>query len=491
MEGPGELRDREERFAYGEHGLARAQPFVGRGAELAVLENALVRARFARPMVMLVLGEAGMGKSALLARATGRLQGSGGVVLRAAGDEHEADLHLGVLAQLVAGIRRENASATAFATPEGELEPLAAGASLLELVGELQDPGPLAIVVDDAQWADSASLHALAFSLRRLRSDRVVALLSARTDGLDRLPRGLTALAQEPTGTTLALSGLDAGELVQLAEALGAGRLSRRAAQRLAHHTGGNPLLAAALLQELGASRVASPEELETRAPRSFASVVLARLSACGAGGRELAVAGSVLGLRWPVALAAALAEIDNSLAAMDEAAAAGLVVVDGEAAGPPLGRFAHPLVQAAIYQELPLTRRTVLHQAAAALVEDPRAKLRHRTRAQIGPDAELAAELVAAAERDEASGSWAAAARAHLWAARVAGSGRERERRVLEAAVCLLLAGDVAEARAMLDGTDSFAETARLALARGYLAWTDGDFAAAVAAAAQRVGAR
>src|SRR5204863_9641789 len=145
----------------------------------------------------------------------------GGVVLRAAGDEHEADLHLGVLAQLVAGIRRENASATAFATPEGELEPLAAGASLLELVGELQDPGPLAIVVDDAQWADSASLHALAFSLRRLRSDRVVALLSARTDGLDRLPRGLTALAQEPTGTTLALSGLDAGELVQLAEALG------------------------------------------------------------------------------------------------------------------------------------------------------------------------------------------------------------------------------------------------------------------------------
>jgi DNA-binding CsgD family transcriptional regulator len=238
--------------------------------------------------------------------------------------------------------------------------------------------------------------------------------------------------------------------------------------------------LAAALLQELGGTLLSSPEELEAHAPRSFASVVLARLAASGAAGRELAAAGSVLGLRWPVALAAELAAVADPLTAVDDAAAAGLVVAERDAAGTLLGRFAHPLVQAAIYQELPLSRRAALHQSAAACVEDPRAKLRHRTQAQIGPDPGLAAELVAAAKRDEASGSWGAAARAHLWAARVAGLRQDRERRVLDAAVCLLLAGDVAEARALLDGTEGFADAAPLAFARGYLAWTDGNFAAA-----------
>jgi DNA-binding CsgD family transcriptional regulator len=470
----------EQSIAFRERDASRAPPFVGRRVELAALQEAIAEARKGAPRVVLVQGEAGMGKSALLARMTAGLEAAGAVLLRGAGDEYESDLHLGLVGQLIAGIGAELESLPALARPEQNLDALAAGACLLELVGELQDLGPVVVVVDDAQWADSASLHALAFCLRRLRSDRVLALLTARAEHVDRLPRGLTALAQEPTGTTLSLAGLDAGELVQLADALGAGRLSLRAAGRLARHTGGSPLLAAALLTELGAVLLSSPEELEAHAPRSFASVVLARLSACGTPARELAVAGSVLGVRWPVALAVDLAGVEDELAALDEAIAAGLVVVERDQAGTLLGRFAHPLVQAAIYQELPLSRRARLHQAAATRVEDARAKLRHRAQARLGADPELALELLAEAERDEASGSWGAAARAHLWAARVAGSREERERRILDAAVCLLLAGDVAEARALLDSPSRFVDGAPLRFARGYLCWSDGDFGAA-----------
>ena len=454
-----------------------AQPFVGREQQLAVLTQVFAGAVAGRPAVVLVHGEAGMGKSALLARVAEQFEADGAVLLRAVGDEAESALHLGVMSQLVAGIAATPAELGSLPGKPGEHNVLTAGAGMLALLGELQDRGPVVLVVDDAQWADSASLHALAFCLRRLRADRVLALLAARTDEIDRIPRGLTTLSRVPTGTMVPVTGLRPGELAQLARVLDAGVLSPRAAQRLVRHTEGSPLLASALLREFGAAQLSAPGALEAHAPRSFSSIVLARLAACGPQGRELAMAGSVLGQRWPLALAAELAGVGDPLAAADEAADAGLLVVERRFGVMPLGCFPHPLVRAAIYQELTLSERAALHRAAAALVDDQRDELRHRVEAEAGLDPELAGELIVAARRDAAVGSWGAAAHAYLWAARVA-PGRERqERHVLDAVVCLLLAGDVAEARALLAQAVSFAGSAALHLARGYLAWTDGTF--------------
>jgi DNA-binding CsgD family transcriptional regulator len=452
-----------------------ARPFVGRARQLALLAEVFAGAAAGRPMVVLVEGEAGIGKSTLLARATAELGGADAVVLRAVGDETESELQLGMVGQLVAGISPLPPELSAVLDGSGEPGPLAAGAGLLALLGDLQDRGTVVVVVDDAHWCDSVSLHALAFCLRRLRADRVLALLAARTEELHRLPRGLAALAHDPTGITVTLAGLEPGDVAELAAALGVGVLSPRAAERLARHTAGSPLLATALFEEFGTSLLAKPDALELHAPRSFASVVLARLAACAPPGRALATAGSVLGPSWPLRTAAEVAGVDDPLAAADDAAAAGLIAVTH--ADGPRGTFPHPLVRAALYQELPLARRAALHRAAAALADDPRDALRHRVEAELGGDPELAAELVTMARRDAAAGSWDTAARAYLRAARVAPRRPERERHTLDAAVCLLLAGDVGEARALVEGASEFLDGAALRFARGYLAWTDGAF--------------
>jgi DNA-binding NarL/FixJ family response regulator len=459
-----------------------AESFVGREQQLALLAGVFAEACAGHPAVVLIRAAAGMGKSALLARALASFEASGAVLLRAAGDGAEAALHLGVVSQLLAGISPLPAALAGLAGSP-ELDPLAAGGGLLELLGELQDRGPVVLAVDDAHWADSASLHALAFCLRRLRTDRVVALVGARAEELHRLPRSLVMLAAAPTGVTVSVAGLQAQELVELSRVLGAGVLSPRAAERLAAHTAGSPLLATALLQEFGAARLSAPEGLAAHAPRTFSSIVLGRLAGCAPAGRELALAGAVLGLRWPLALAAELAGVDDPLSATDEAAEAGLITVEDRPGGAPLGGFPHPLVQVALYQELALSKRAALHRAAAALTEDPRDALRHRVEAEIGPNPGLAAELAATARRDAAGGVWGAAARTYLWAARVAAGRADRERHVLDAVICLLLAGDVAEARALVDQAATFADGARLHLARGYLAWTDARFGPAESA--------
>ncbi|MGH3856702.1 MAG: ATP-binding protein [Pseudonocardiaceae bacterium] len=150
---------------------ARSRPFVGRARETALLSDALRQAREGRPQVVLVQGPAGIGKSALMRTAIARAGDAR--VLWAGGDETEEGLALGVVDQLVAGISPLPTALAGIRDPGRELDLFTVGAALLELLGELQDGGPVVLAVDDAHWADSASLHALVFCLRRLRADRV------------------------------------------------------------------------------------------------------------------------------------------------------------------------------------------------------------------------------------------------------------------------------------------------------------------------------
>jgi ATP/maltotriose-dependent transcriptional regulator MalT len=420
--------------------------FVGRQPELAFLHAQLDRVRACEPRLVLVEGPAGIGKTALVRHFLGH---AGGVcVLRASGEETEAGLTFGVLAQLVGPAMTVPAGplAALHGTQQRPTDPLVAGAALVELLGELQHPSPVVVVLDDVHWADSPSLHALTFALRRLRVDRVLALLLTR-EGIDpRLPEGLhRVLAGDHS---LRLGGLDVGELRTLGAQLGVGRLPRRAAERLHEHTGGNPLHARALLEELDAETLRDAD-VPLPAPRSFALLVLGRLARCPAETQQLVAAASVLGRSCPLHLAARLAELEDPLPALEQALAARLLE-DQPTGGLPLIAFPHPLVHAAVYQDLGPVRRARLHTQAATLVDADAGRLQHRLRAASGPDPQLVADLATSARRHAAAGLWGIAAEQLSRAARLLGAGHERNRLVVEAADALLLDGRVDEATAL-----------------------------------------
>ena len=450
---------------------ATEEHFVGRREELGILQNALENARAARPRVVLVHGSAGMGKSALLRRFLG---GAGsGAVLRASGDEGETALTYGVVAQLLAGLPEPLpgtlSSLRAGAGPSPD--PLTVGAALVEMLGVLQDDGPMILVVDDAQWADTPSLHALVFAIRRLRVDRVLAVLVARDDALDSMPSGLHRLLATEVGTEVPLGGLPLLDLRRLASCLGAGRLPTAAVQRLARHTGGNPLHVRALLAELPASGLFADD---LPAPRSFSALVQSRLASCPPEAKTLVVAASVLGLRCGLGLAARLGSVADPLVALEAAVGAGLLHT---AATPTVKEisFVHPLVRAAVYHDVAPTRRAAFHTRAATLVEDEGSALRHLAAASPADDADLAADVGAYALREARRGAWAAAAAAFLSSARLSPGNIERERRFIEAVQCLLVAGEYAQAAALAEELPRFSDSPRRRCALGQLAFVAG----------------
>ena len=198
---------------------------------------------------------------------------------------------------------------------------------------------------------------------------------------------------------------------------------STRAAQRLHAHTGGNALYVKTMLAELPEKRWRTWNP-SLPAPRAFASQVLRRLEAASPPTRGLVEAVAVLGTTAPVGAAATLAGVPDLFAALDEASVVGLLQVREDFGIREVG-FPHPLVQAAVYEQLGPLRRMQLHSAAAEFVEDEGALLRHRVLAATPPNTELAAELEAFARREAAVGAWASAAWALVEAATSAPTGR------------------------------------------------------------------
>jgi ATP/maltotriose-dependent transcriptional regulator MalT len=446
-------------------------PFVGRQAELARLCRMLEQAHQSRPGLVLVEGAAGIGKSALVHQFLDQVGER--CVLQASGEEGEASLALGILDQLtVDALSLTNAPAAWSHSGGRPVDPLVAGAALVDMLGELQHLGPVVLVVDDAYWADRPSLHALTFALRRLRVDQVLALVLTRDAGDPRLPEGLRRLLANDHTLRLSLGGLNVGELRALSAQLGTKPLSLRAAARLQAHTDGNPLHARALLEQL--PDAAFDAEMPLPAPRSFALLVLSRLATCPADTQALAAAASVLGSRCPLHLAAALAGLADPLPALERLIGAGLLVWEPDIQRV---RFPHPLIHAAVYRQLGPTRRAALHTQAAGFAEDESARLRHRTRAASGPDPELATDLTALGRRHVLLGAWEAAAEHLAAAARLTPERADREQLTLEATECQLLVGDMPDTEALTARFRTFRETgwrsyvlARLALVAGRL---------------------
>lgn len=420
-------------------GRAARQPsaLVGRAVEREVLRKALADALAGVPRLVAVEGEAGIGKSTLLRTVAAGAEQS--TVLWAVGDPEETQLAFGVLGQLAIGSKGGLADLAGGLEPTAD--PLLVGAGLLGALTGLQRP--VVVIVDDAHLADRESMSALRFALRRLTNDRVMAVVSFRPEGRAGLGVGWEALLSHPTSTLVHLGGLEPPEMIDLAVELGAGALSPSGAGRLWAHTGGHPLYARMLLEQLP---VGSFERVGTilPAPVSLAATVVARLADCPGATRLLVEAAAVIGERSDVTSLAAVAGLDGPdrlSEPLREAVVAGLLVEIGGLDGEQVG-FTHALVRAAVYHDLSARRRRLLHARAGQVVAG-RAGLSHRVAASAGPNESLAAELEMMAYSDAQQGHMALASVELGRALEMTPPGPLRAGRLLNAIEARVVAGD------------------------------------------------
>lgn len=435
-------------------------PFVGRRPELGVLRARLVEALAGQPQVVHIQGPAGIGKTALIEhflRAPGVAPPP--VVVRSSGEETEALLAYGVVEQLA---RSAGGAGTALleAAPGHATapvhDPVTVGSRILELIDRLDAGSAVVLVVDDVHWADLPSIQALVFALRRLVADHVLTLLAVRDDSVAGMPESLRRLTSSHLGSGLRLRGLDEEDLRDLAGSLGIDGFGIQAAQRLRSGTQGNPLHARAVLEEFPPD-VWGPEQQPLPSPRSFRLLVDARYAGCAAATRRLVDAAAVLGPHCPFPVAAALAEVEEALEAVDEAARVDLLHLS-ESRAPWTLSFLHPLVRAAVYDGLGPARRHALHVAAARLLTDDAATLRHRVAAAAEPDERLAADLTRFGDAEARRQAWQSAAAHLVGASRLSPDPAEAQRRVLRAVVWTLLRGDAATAATFGPEIASFA---------------------------------
>lgn len=367
-------------------------PFVGREREQAVLDRCAIAARSGEPCVVFIEGRAGAGKSSLLNRFLQSLPGTR--VIRGSGAEPELPMSYGLIGQLLA-----SAELGARAAPPASADHLVAGADLAMLLGQASGTGGLVVLaIDDLHWADPGSAAALLFALRRMHGEAFLGLLSVRPAEFGLLGGGWGRFAAgDHRATRLRVGGLTVPEVQLLASAIGVGELSYRAASRLVSHTGGSPGYCRAVLEEGPVESWDDPGD-PVPVPDQLAAALLAGLGTLTPPARALAAAAAIIGRSCSLAMAAALAGLDDPAPALDELAKAGLAAEQVRGSGSRL-LFADPLAHRVIYDETGPARRRRLHLRAAALAGHDDA-LRHRVAAAAGPDAPLAADIEAAGER-------------------------------------------------------------------------------------------
>jgi predicted ATPase len=274
---------------------------LGRDHEQTALVRLLENAREGSSGVLAILGEAGIGKSALLAYA--QEQAAGMKVLRARGVQSEANIPFAGLFELlrpalpsidqIPGLQAAALEGALALRPASATGRFAVGAATLSLLAAYAEKSPVAVLVDDAHWLDGSSADALLFAFRRLLADPVAVVLAVR--------QGEPSLLDGAGLPTVRLHGLDRGAADELLRHQGDAPLSQELADRLHRETGGNPLA----LLELGAERqrlADLPPDAPLAAGTSVARVYLMRLRALPRRTRDaLALASTVDGGEVPV----------------------------------------------------------------------------------------------------------------------------------------------------------------------------------------------
>jgi DNA-binding CsgD family transcriptional regulator len=454
---------------------------VDRAAETAALAAALAAVRDGLRGVVVLRGEAGVGKTALLDWAAG--QAGDMQVARVAGVQAEMGMGFAGLHQLLApflggldglpGPQRQ-ALGSAFGLVDGPPpDRFLVGLAALTLLTDAAADRPVLCLVDDAQWLDQVSVEVLGVIARRLYADRVGVLFTVRdgSDGSD----GAAGLAGLPELTLGGLPGAAAGELLAVSAAA---PVDGRVSAQIVAEVAGNPLALVELAGELTPAELSGAVALDwpLRFGGRLEELYLSRVRALPAGTQMMLL------------VAAADPSGDPALVAK----AAGLLSIDpeaGEAAGverlvswEPRVRFRHPLIRSAAYYAAPAGARRRAHAALAAFTDpelDPDRRAWHLAEAAAGPDEQVATELVRSAGRAQARGGLAAAAAFLERAAALTPDLTRRGGRALAAAEANVRAGGFSRARDLLATAetgplDEFS-SAQADLLRGQIAFASG----------------
>lgn len=429
----------------------------GREPERARLAALLDQAHGGTGAVLVVLGEPGVGKTALLRDLTdlpqqpmqdGRVR-----VLRTAGVESESPLPYAALHRLLRPVTdfdripvpQARALRVAFGLEEGPaVEPFLVGVGTLSVLTDVAEPDePVLCVVDDAHWLDSASADALLFAARQLAADPVAMVFAARTGdaaGHVFAPSGLPLMH---------LGGLDDGAARQLLKERGGDALSEEVAARLVHDTGGNPLALLELPSGLSTEQLLGDAPLPQQLTLT-AGVERAFLDRCRRLPEQvqtllLVAAADATGRVATVREAAATLGVDATV--WRDAERSSLLTTTGDTV-----TVRHPLVRSAVYQAATRFEQRRVHRALADAVgaHDPDRATWHRAAAADGPDTCVADALHECAVRAEQRGADLAAADAFERSAALSVSEPDRALRLFGAARTAWAAGQAMRARTL-----------------------------------------
>jgi AAA ATPase domain len=448
---------------------------LGRRSESEALETLLDAVRGGESRALVLRGEVGVGKTALLDYAIDRATGFR--VVRAAGVQSEMELPFAGLHQLCASMLgrlvslpgpQRDALGTAFGLAAGSAPDLfLVGLAVLSLFSEVAEERPLLCVVDDSQWLDRSSVRALAFVARRLGQEAVALIFAVRepSEELVRLPE-------------LLVEGLGHGDARRLLATQVGWPLDERVRDRIVAETHGNPLALVELPRGLKPGEpvggfwlpVALP--LSGRIEESFRR----RLERLPADTQRLLLVAAAEPVGDPVLLWRAIERLGLSAEAGGDAEAAGLLEIGARV------RFRHPLVRSAVYGSASPEARQEVHLALAQATDprlDPDRRAWHRAQAASGPDEEVASELERSAARAQARGGVAAAAAFLERAAALTLDPARRAELALMAAQTKYEAGAFEDAVALLaaaeTGTLDGLERARVHLLHGQIAFAEG----------------
>ena len=424
---------------------------LGRASECARVEAALQAARDGGSAALVLSGEPGIGKSALLEHALSAADGM--TVLTARGFASETELAFAALSELFRPVMAdvEGLPSTQRAALEGALaigppvgaEPLTVCVAALGLVAAAAERAPLLMVIDDAHWLDRPTAEVVCFLAHRMHAEAAALLVAVR-----------------PGEGAFAAQGIDALELSGLAEsaatdlARSAAQLDAAVARQLAAFTGGNPLAVMELAGSLSSAQRSGVDPLEPPAPAgpgTWAEPLFAgRLAALPADARRALLIAAAAGSDETALIAAALAVEGVPATAFEPAERARLVIAE-----PDRVQFRHPLVAAAVYQlaEAPDVRSA--HASLAQALEgrgrdDERAW--HLASAAIEPDASVSAAMADAARSAGGRGGFTTAARAYLRAASLEPDRAARGGLLLDAAQAAQRMGGMALSLECLD---------------------------------------
>ena len=446
--------------------------FVGRAPELARVAEVIARVQAGQPWLVTIEGDPGVGKTALARRCLAEAEGTGLRVLPARADQAEADLDFGLVDQLLRTAGRVSRLVVPAGGTGSDISSFAVGARLLEVVGEQAASRSVAIFIDDLQWADRKSVEALTFMLRRLSVDPVITVVTYRGPG-DRLDEAAQRmLSSVENQLHIPLKGLSLDDVASLAAALGTESLEDEVVRRLYQDTGGHPLYLRTLLTEGSGFDPRAPGR--SALPRSLAAAVGDHLRGLPSQTRVILEMLAVLNLRVPLAQLGQAAQDGSSSTAIEPAVAAGLVSWWPEEPTCPVA-FRHPLVRDAIYAGITMTRRRQLHARAALFVSEA-AAWEHRVAALDQLDEDLAGQLEHLADEEAAGGRLAMAATHLQWASDISPALADRERRLLTAALHLMLAEE-SRGLALRQAVEASAPSALRSGVLGTMAYSSGQF--------------